>query len=220
MKSIHIDAVVRKEFGKRANRRLRRNNQIPCTIFGDGLTTHLAVASSDVRQLIYTPESFIVVLNVEGTERTAVMREVQFHPVREQVLHIDFYRVDPNKPVEIDIPIRIFGNSIGVRQGGTLHISRRKIYVRGMLETLPDELELDVTTMDLNDTIFVGDLEFEGLTLVTPPGAAVCSVKMTRVAKSLDEDLDEDDELLEGEEGEEGEEGAEGGEGAEEKTEE
>lgn len=216
MKSIELKAAKREKFGNKASRRLRRMGRIPCALYGDGETMHFSVEALDVRKLIYTPQSYIIELDIDGHKELAVLREVQFHPVREQILHMDMFRIVEGKPVEIDIPILITGNSEGVRQGGTLHISRRKIHVRGMMETLPDELYLDVTDMQLNDTIFVGDLEFEGLQLITPPSAAVCSVKMTRVAtvSGLDDDEDEDDEELEeGEEGAEGEEGTEEGAG-------
>lgn len=212
MKSIEVQATKRDKFGNKASRRLRRQGSVPCALYGGGETTHFSVVALDIRKLIYTPHSYIVELDFGDRKELAVLREVQYHPVREQILHMDFYRVIEGKPVEIDIPIQITGTSEGVRQGGTLNIERRKIHVRGMMETLPDELYLDVSDMQLNDTIFVGDLEFEGLQLITPPTAAVCSVKMTRMATALDDEDDEDldDEDLEGEEGEEGEEGAEG----------
>ncbi|MCC8035482.1 MAG: 50S ribosomal protein L25, partial [Rikenellaceae bacterium] len=133
--------------------------------------------------LIYTPNSYIVNIYIEGRKEIAVMREVQYHPVREQILHIDFYRAVPGQEVAIDIPVRLTGNSIGVKLGGKLTLAKRKIHVKGILENLPDELVVDVTDLELGKSIFVGDLKFEGLTLLTPAVTAVAAVKMTRAAR-------------------------------------
>lgn len=208
MRSIELKAAKREKFGNKASRRIRKQGQVPCALYGGGDTVHFLVDAVGVRKLIYTPHSYIVELNIDGKKELAVMREIQFHSVRDQILHMDFYRVIPGQPVEIDIPINITGNSEGVRQGGTLYIDKRKIRVRGMMEVLPDELKLDVTTLGLNGTIFAEDLNFEGLELITPPDTAVCSVRMTRMAAALsstEEDVDEEEQ--------EGTEEVEGGEG-------
>ncbi len=111
------------------------------------------------------------------------MREVQFHPVKEEILHMDFYRVSDDKDVAIDIPVKIVGNSEGVKQGGKLSLSKRKLRVKGAINALPDELIIDITTLALGKSIFVGDLTYEGLTLLTPATTAVCAVRMTRAAR-------------------------------------
>ena len=111
------------------------------------------------------------------------MREVQFHPVREQILHIDFYRVQAGKPVAIDVPVRLTGNSEGVKAGGKLVLSKRKIRVSGMIENLPDELVIDITSLGVGKSIFVGDLQYENLTMLTPATTAVCAVRVTRASR-------------------------------------
>ena len=111
------------------------------------------------------------------------MREVQFHPVREEILHIDFYRVQEGKPVAISIPVRLTGNSEGVKQGGKLILSKRKVRISATMENLPDEIVVDVTTLGLGKSIFVGDLQYDNITLLTPASTAVCAVKMTRAAR-------------------------------------
>jgi large subunit ribosomal protein L25 len=113
----------------------------------------------------------------------AVMREVQYHPVREQILHIDFFRVINGKPVVVDIPVNLVGSSEGVKVGGKLTLSKRKLTVSGLAEHLPDELVIDVTTLELGKSIFVGDLKFDNLTLLNSPSTAICAVKMTRAAR-------------------------------------
>lgn len=183
MKSISIKAVKREAFGKKETKKLHREGMVPCGLYGNGETIHFAVDVKSVKDLIYTPNSYIIDLDIEGRKEIAVMREVQFHPVKEQVLHIDFYRAVPGQEVAIDIPVRLTGNSIGVKLGGKLTLSKRKIHVKGLLEKLPDELVVDATDLELGKSIFVGDLSYDGLTLLTPAVTAVAAVKMTRAAR-------------------------------------
>lgn len=183
MKNIEIKAVKRDVFGKKESKRLHREGLVPCGLYGNGETIHFAVDVKSVRDLIYTPNSYIVNFDIEGRKEIAVMREVQFHPVKDQVLHIDFYRAVPGKEVAVDIPVRLTGNSIGVKTGGKLTLSKRKIHVKGQLEKLPDELMVDVTNLELGKSIFVGDLSYDGLELLTPAQTAAAAVKMTRAAR-------------------------------------
>lgn len=183
MKTLDIKAEKREEFGKKASKAARRSEMIPCIIYGGGETVHFSVNEKDIRPLIYTPNSYIVEFDIEGKKEKGVMRLAQFHPVKEEVLHIDFLRVIKGKPVAIDLPVRLTGNSIGVKLGGKLILSKRKIHVSALAENLPDELVVDVTNLDLGKSIFVGDLSFDNLTLLTPATTAVCAVKMTRAAR-------------------------------------
>lgn len=183
MKTIQLNAVKREVFGKKEGKKIRRENHIPCAIYGGGETVHFSVCEKEIRPLIYSPNSYIVEFDIEGHKETGVMREVQFHPVKELILHMDFYRVEKGKSVAIDIPVKIVGNSEGVKQGGKLSLSKRKLRVSGIVENLPDELVIDVTTLGLGKSVFVGDLNFEGLTITTPATTAVCAVRMTRAAR-------------------------------------
>ena len=132
------------------------------------------------------PNSYIVELNIDGTTYQAVMREVQFHPVREEILHIDFYRVQEGKPVAIAVPVRLTGNAEGVKIGGKLVLSARKLVVSAPLDKLPDEVVVDVTTLAVGKTIFVGDLSIEGLKFLTPATTAVCAVRVTRASRGAE----------------------------------
>ena len=183
MKTLEIKASARKELGKKATKATRRDGLIPCTING-GEAVHFAVEPMAVKPLIYTPASYIVNVDIDGTVETCVMREVQFHPVREQVLHIDFYRVQKGQPVAIDIPVSLTGNSEGVKAGGKLVLSKRKITVKGQVSDLPDELTVDITELGIGKSIFVGDLQFDKLQLLTPATTAVCAVRTTRAARA------------------------------------
>ena len=183
MEKFQINATKRADFGKKGAKQIRREGGIPCTIYGKGETVHFSVDIKDVKTLIYTPNAFAVEINIDGQVEFGVMREVQFHPVKEEILHIDFFHIVEGKPVTIDIPVRLEGNPEGVKMGGKLSLSKRKITVSATIENLPNELVVDVTEVQLGKSIFVGDLSFENLTLLTPATTAVCAVRMTRAAR-------------------------------------
>ena len=183
MKTLEIKAQKRTDFGKKGTKAVRRDERVPCVIYGAGESTPFSIDVKDLQQLIYTPNSYIINFDIEGQKETGVMREVQFHPVREEVLHIDFYKVSPGKPVAVDVPVRLEGNSEGVKLGGKLMLSKRKLRIQGEMNKLPDEIVVDVTELGLGKTVFVGDLQSDDYLFLTPPTTAVCAVKMTRAAR-------------------------------------
>ena len=183
MKTLQLNAVKRAEYGKKAAKAFRREGMVPCIIYGGGEEVAFAVSAKDLKPLIYSPNSYVVELNIDGKVEKAVMRETQFHPIREQVLHVDFYRAIDGKPVAIALPVRLTGNAEGVKVGGKLALSARKLVVSGLMENLPDELVVDVTPLKVGQTIFVGDLAFEGLKFLSPATQAVCAVRVTRASR-------------------------------------
>jgi large subunit ribosomal protein L25 len=182
MQSIKLAAKKRGEFGKKPSKAVRRDERIPAIIYGQGEPVNFSLDAKEVKAIIYTPKSYIVELDIEGTKELGVLREVQYHPVREEILHIDFYRVNEQKPVTIDIPVRITGNSEGVKMGGKLVQSKRKLTVSGLLKDLPDELVVDITELGIGKTIFVGDVKYDNLRLLNPASTAICAVRVTRAA--------------------------------------
>jgi large subunit ribosomal protein L25 len=183
MKTIQINGTVRNDFGKKYAKAARREGQVPCIVYGGGEEKAFFIDAKELGQLIYTPNSYIIELNIDGTIEKAVMREVQYHPVREQVLHVDFYRVQEGKPVAVNVPVRLTGNAEGVKVGGKLALSARKLTVKALVEYIPDEIVVDVTPLKVGQTIFVGDLKHENLTFVTPATTAVCAVRVTRASR-------------------------------------
>lgn len=183
MKTIEIKCSPRENFGKKESRHFRREGLVPCVIYGGGDNVHFCVEEAELKPLLYTPNSYIVDLNIDGKVEKGVMREVQFHPIRETPLHIDFFRVIPGKPLSIDIPVKLTGVSAGVKMGGKMILSKRKLRVSALAEHLPDTLDVDVTNLELGKSIFVGDLKFDNLTILTPATTAVCAVRMTRAAR-------------------------------------
>lgn len=191
MKSINVSGTARKETGKKATREIRKAGSIPCNLYGEtkdekGLPVakSFSVTEEAVRKLVYTPEIYSVNLNIDGTECKAIMKELQFHPVSDKLLHIDFYEINEEKPIVMEVPIKLNGLAEGVKAGGKLAASVRKLKVRAPYTSIPERLDIDVTKLGLGKTIKVAELCFEGLELVTSPSVVVCQVKMTRSAMS------------------------------------
>ena len=186
MKTLSIETKTRNEYGKKAAKAVRREGMVPCVLCGGGETVSFSVDPKDVKPLIYTPNSYIVEFTIDGRKEQAVLRDAQFHPVREEILHLDFYRVQEGKPVSIAIPVRLTGNAEGVKVGGKLVLSARKLVVSAPVDRLPDEIVVDVTELGVGKTIFVGDLKIEGLKFVTPASTAVCAVRVTRASRGAE----------------------------------
>lgn len=191
MKSIDVKGTARTATGKKATRELRKSGLIPCNLYGekrgeDGLPVaiNFTVTAAEVRNLVYSPDIYSVNLNIDGEEHTAIMKELQFHPVTDQLQHIDFYEITPEKPIVMSVPIKLNGLAEGVKAGGKLAASVRNLKVRAPYTQIPEKLNIDVTNLGLGKTIKVGELSFEGLELVTSPSVVVCQVKMTRSAIS------------------------------------
>ena len=186
MKQIQISGKKREIIGKKASKELRKEGLIPCNLYGevkeDGKPVALAFASpmAELRKLVYTPHIYVVELTIDGEKRLAVMKEIQFHPTTDAVLHIDFYEVNETKPIVMGVPVKHTGLAQGVRDGGRMNMSIRKINVKAPYQQIPEHLDINVTELRLGKSIKVGELSFEGLELVTPKEVVVCSIKATR----------------------------------------
>ncbi len=204
MKSITVNADSRSECGKKSTNSLRAKGNVPCVMYGGEKILHFHAHENVFRPLIYTPDVYIINLVIDGTSHTAVMKEVQFHPVTDKPLHIDFIQVSPDKPVIIELPVRITGDSVGVKAGGKLRIKRRKLRVKGLLEHLPDYLTLNISKLAIGHAIRVGDIRLDNLEILDNKRAQVISVDVSRVAVKSEEE-----ESVEGEEEGTAEEGGE-----------
>lgn len=188
MKQILISGKKREATGKKASKELRKEGMIPCNLYGeataDGKPVALSFSSpmSEIRKLVYTPHIYLVELNIDGKNHAAVMKEIQFHPTTDAVLHIDFYEVNETKPIVMGVPVKYVGLAQGVRDGGRMNKSIRKINVKAPYAQIPETLDINVTNLRIGKSIKVGDLSFEGLELVTPKDVVVCSIKNTRNA--------------------------------------
>ncbi|MBF1432908.1 MAG: 50S ribosomal protein L25/general stress protein Ctc [Prevotella nanceiensis] len=188
MKEINLTGQLRSDLGKKASKSLRKEGLIPCNMYGiatnDGKPAAFSftVPMTELRKLIYTPHIYLVNLTVDGKLHTAILKEIQFHPVTDAVLHVDFLEVNEEKPITIGLPVKLVGLAQGIRDGGRMNLSLRKLNVKAPYKSLPEHLDVDVTALTIGKSIKVGQLSYEGLELVTGKDVVVCSIKMTRAA--------------------------------------
>lgn len=189
MKQISINGTARTELGKKAAKAIRNSGNVPCVLYGEKKDAngqpeaiHFSVSEKEINKLIYTPHIYLVDINIDGEDHKGILKEVQFHPVKDNVLHVDFLEVHAEKPIVMGMPIAPQGLAEGVRAGGRLITMVRKLNVKALYSAIPEKLNIDVTALQLGKSIKVGDLHFENLELVTPKEVIVCTVKMTRAA--------------------------------------
>ena len=184
MKSFELKGTFRTEVGKKSTNELRKNNGIPCVLYGiEKEAKAFAVTTDAVRKLVYTPDIHVVNLTIDGQECTAVLKDIQFHPVKDTILHMDFLQIVADKPIVMEVPTVLTGLAAGVKLGGKLQQAIRKIKVKAVYANIPEKLTIDVTELGLGKSIKVGELSFEGLELVTPAQTVVCSVAATRASR-------------------------------------
>ncbi|MBQ7511923.1 MAG: 50S ribosomal protein L25/general stress protein Ctc [Prevotella sp.] len=191
MKEINVSGKKRTDVGKKASKLLRKEGLVPCNLYGEkkgenGLPVAMAFAApvAELRKAVYTPHVYVVNLNIDGTEHKAIMKELQFHPTSDALLHADFFEINDTKAITVGIPVNLTGHAQGVRDGGRLNLSIRKINVTAPYKQIPEKLDIDVTELGLGKAIKVGQLQFEGLEIATPKEVIVCSVKATRASRS------------------------------------
>ena len=185
MKHIELKGQIREAGNKAAVKAVRRAGQVPCNIYGLGIENVLfTIDAQDLKTITHTPNSYIIDLELSnGTKMYAVLHEVQYHPVSDEALHVDFLAVSEQKPVTIEVPVQVVGHSEGVKMGGKLLVSSRKLRVSAMMNNLPDVLEVDSTHLMIGKQIVAGDLNYEGVTIVSPKATIICSVRPTRATQ-------------------------------------
>lgn len=182
MKHIELKGQLREAGNKAVVKAIRREGNVPCNIYGLGMENILfTVSAKDLKTITHTPNSYIIDLEFDnGKKMYAVLHEIQFHPVTDEALHVDFLAVNEEKPVVIDVPVQVVGHSEGVKLGGKLLVSTRKLRISAMMDKLPDMLEVDSTHLMIGKQIVAGDLNFDGVTIVSPKATIICSVRPTR----------------------------------------
>jgi large subunit ribosomal protein L25 len=207
MKTLEIKGVLRQGLGKKESKDLRKQGIIPCVMYGGEKNLHFSAHENQFKKLVYTPDVFLVKLEVDGQAFDAVMQDIQFHPVTDSILHIDFVQIFPDKKVTVNLPVRLTGSSVGIRAGGKLRQRRHYLKVNGLIKDMPDRLEIDLTDLDIGDSMKIGDLGYDNLEVLDPPRAMVVGVVSSRlIAKGLREALPEEVEEVEEEVLEDGEE--------------
>jgi large subunit ribosomal protein L25 len=183
MKTFKLSGEVRQDVGKKATKAVRRAETVPCVLYGGKENVHFTVTQSNVRKLIYTPEVYIIELTAGETKTNAVIKELQFHPVTDKLIHMDFLEVTDDKPVVIDLPVKLTGLAEGVKAGGKLSLEMRKLKVKGIYTELPENIVVDVSKLGLGKSIQVGKLSFDKFELLNTKNAVVAQVKLTRAAR-------------------------------------
>ena len=208
MKTFQLNAEPRTSLGKKASKALRADSKIPVVLnggkvielpynedlkpgeklveIGNGkglITTDLLVNTEDVRKLVYTPDIFAIELNINGEKRNAILNDIQFHPVKDTILHMDLLEVSDTKPVVMEVPVKLEGHAEGVKAGGKLSLSMKKLRVKAIYTAIPERLVINVDNLGLGKTLQVGDIHIDGLELVNAKNAVVCAVQLTRAAR-------------------------------------
>ena len=186
MKTIEIKGTVRTELGKKNSKQIRKEGNVPCVIYGKEQNVHFYAHENSFKNLVYTPDAHIVRLDLDGNEHELVMQDIQFHPVTDKITHIDFMEIDEKKPIIISLPIKVVGDSIGVKAGGKLRIKKRSLKVRGLANNIPEFLTIDVTDLKIHHSIKVGDLSYDKVELIDPKITTILSVATSRVVQKAE----------------------------------
>ena len=197
MKSVSISAEKRVDLGKKEAKALRAAGKVPCVVYGGENIQHIAATETAFNNLVYTPNVYTVAIDIEGNTVNALIKDIQFHPVTDKIIHVDFIELTPGKEVNTEIPVVITGNAIGVRNGGKLRKTLRKLSVRSTPENLPDAITLDISNMKIGEKIYVRDIDAEKFDILTSGNAVVVAIKTAR-------NVIEEEEEVEGEDGAEG----------------
>ncbi|MCQ2194692.1 MAG: 50S ribosomal protein L25/general stress protein Ctc [Paludibacteraceae bacterium] len=184
MKTFELKGTKREGLGKKATKAVRNSDNIPCVLYGGSENVNFQVTTGDIRKLIYTPDIYLVSLTIDGKCVNAILKEIQFHPVTDKILHVDFLEVFAEKPIVIEVPVKLEGLAEGVKLGGKLSQDMRKIRVKGLYSNVPEKLTVNVEKLGIGKTIQIGALSFENLTILNNPINVVASVKATRGSKN------------------------------------
>jgi len=192
MKTIEIKGTARTIAARsseqaRALKAIRKEGGVPCVLYGGKENVHFTVKNESLRKLVYSPDIFVVELLIDEKPYKAIMREIQFHPVKDNILHIDFYEIDDKKPIVMAVPVRLEGHAVGVKAGGKLQQFMRNIKVRATYDKIPEILTIDISELGLGKSKKISDLSFDGLEIVSPKSLVVCMVKTTRNANATAE---------------------------------
>jgi len=189
MKTIEIKGTFRNELGKKSSKEIRKAGNVPCVIYGKEKNIHFYAPELSFKNLVYTPDAHLVKLSIEDKEYQAVLKDMQFHPVKDNILHADFVEIHDKKPVVINIPIKVSGDSVGVIAGGKLSIKRRTLKVKGLAKDLPESLHIDITNLKIHEGVKVGELSYDKIELLDPKKSMVLTIATSRVAQKSDEEV-------------------------------
>lgn len=192
MKTVSLSGSLRENVGKKDAKKHRREGNVPCVLYGGGEQIHFAVPEKSFKEIIFTPNSYIIELNIGSKKYNAILKEAQYHPVSDIILHVDFLQIFDDKPVAISVPLRLTGTSKGVLRGGKLIRKYRKLKVKGLPKYLPDEVVVDITSLNVNETRKVLDMKLDNIEFLDPPTSIVVAVKAARALAADEEEASEE----------------------------
>lgn len=182
MKTIEIKGHLREALGSKTAKNLRREGQVPCVVYGGESNLHFYADERELHKLIFTPNVYLVKLDIDGKNVNVVLRDAQFHPVKDNAVHVDFVEVLAGKPVSVTLPVSITGTAAGVRSGGVLRHNAKRISVRGVVDSIPDEINIDVSALKIGDSIKIADLSFPGIEFAEAANRVIVAVRTSRKA--------------------------------------
>lgn len=182
MKTVTISGSARTETGKKATKAIRGKGLVPCVLYGGKEQVHFFADSREFKKVLFTPDTYNIDLAIEGKNYTAILQHSQFHPITDELIHADFFELTEGKPVTVSVPVKITGNSVGVRAGGKLVIKSRRLKVKAMPNQLPDFVQVDISNLNIGETIKVATLAIDGVTFLDAPNVVVAAVNTTRAA--------------------------------------
>ena len=188
MKSITIKGSKRESVGKSATKALRNAGQVPCVLYGGSEAVHFSAEEKAFKNLVYTPNVYTATIDLDGESVTCILQDIQFHPVTDKILHIDFYQLFDDKEVTMEIPVNLVGNSPGVMIGGALRFPKRKLKVKALPANLPDTIDADISKLEIGDKLFVSEVSIANCTILHPENTVVAQVRMSRAATATEEE--------------------------------
>jgi large subunit ribosomal protein L25 len=184
MQTIEISGAIRNSLGKKATKEVRAEEKVPCVLYGGSEPIHFAVNEVGFKDLVYSPNVYLIDLNLDGKHYKAIQQDIQFHPVSDKILHVDFMNISEDKPIVMEIPVKLEGLAEGVKAGGKLQLEMRKLKVKGLSKDLPDALTVNIENLGLGKGTQVKELSFPNLEILNAKNAVVVSVKLTRAARA------------------------------------
>jgi large subunit ribosomal protein L25 len=184
MKTLELNGQLREDLGKKGSIALRREEVVPCVIYGGEKAIHFSAPLAEMKKFIYSPHVYFIHIGLDGKTYKTAMKEIQFHPVTDEILHVDFLELSDDKKVKMDLPVTVTGNSVGVRAGGKLSMNTRKLKVEALPGDMPDEVKLDISNLNIGDKLRISDLNFKGVTFLDASNVVVATVQVTRNTKA------------------------------------
>jgi len=197
MKSITIKGSQRESVGKSATKALRNAGQVPCVLYGGDKPVHFSADEKAFKNLVYTPNVYTAVIELDGQKHAAILQDIQFHPVSDKILHVDFYQLFDDKEVTMSIPVRLTGTSPGVLNGGSLRFTNRKLRIKALPANLPDFVTADISKLRIGNKLYITELFNDEYTFMHPDNTVVVQVRTSRNAVAVDDEMDDEDDVTE-----------------------